>query len=284
MKRRLSIVAVLLALAACAALVAAPIKIITLQARVTSLNGSTNGSFEIGDGIPAQVGEQLRVELVGTAVVNGAGVPTSVNARFSVAAGGQNLAIVRTGQSWVVINITNASGNGMAQLAYTTTGDYDIKPGLKSGRITFKIGGAPAAAPTATEDRAAKARRLTALLYRAILGEQPSGPQAQADADRIFQYGTRGIVEVAAELARRAEAMGRGRAPGDRGYEQVDIERMGSLYRGLLGRQQSNAELWENDGGFRDNVRALHQKGLAAVVQGLVTSDEFRARHHLDGF
>jgi hypothetical protein len=286
MKRNSSIAAVLLALGCCAALAAAPLKIIALQVRVSSLNGSSNGTFDVGDAIPVQVGEQVRIDLVGTAIVNGAGVETPINARFSVGAGAGNVGIARGGPNWVVVNVNNAGGNGLAQLAYATTGNYDIKPGLQSGRITLKIGGSGAGAPAPqdVEDRAAKARRLNALLYRAILGEPPSGPQAQADFDRIYRNGYRGVVEVADALARRAEAMGRGRAPYERGYEQADIERVGGLYRGLLGRQLSNQELWQTDGGFRDNVRALHEKGLVAVVHGLVTSDELISHHRLDGF
>jgi hypothetical protein len=286
-KKTTWIAGAVLVLGCCAALAAAPLKVITVQVKVASLNGSSNGTFGIGDGVPVQVGEQVRIELTGTAVINGAGVPTPVDARFAVGAGGNNISLGRSGPNWVIVNVNAAGGNGLAQLAFSANGNYEMRPGIESGRITFKIGTNPVipvpAAP-GTVDRVDKARHLNGMLYRTILGVQPSGPQAQADHDRILQNGYRGVVEVADELAHRAESLGRGRALGERGYEQADIERVATLYRGLLGRQESNAALWQSDGGFRGNVEALHQKGLLSVVHGIVSSDEFISRHQLSGF
>jgi hypothetical protein len=266
---------------------AAPLQIITVKARVASQNGTTNGDFDIGDGIPTQIGESLRVALVGTAIVNGAGREVQVEARFNVAAGGNNISLVRTGPSWALVSINAAGGNGLGQLAYTTTGNYKIRQSLASGRITFKIGGGGAPPPQPVEEPQGydngrtRGLEINSMLYRAILGEEPRGDRARADADRIDHEGYGGVLTVATTLARTAEDRGLGRSLADRGYQERDVERVGGLYRDLLHRQQSDRDLWQQDGGFRNNVEALHQKGLVAVVQGIVDSAEFRSTNQI---
>jgi hypothetical protein len=277
-----------LALAAALPAAAAPLKIIAVQARIDDLNGGgTRGTLAIGDPVPANVGDRLRVNLVGTAIVNGAGVETPIRARFNVAAGGNNLSIVRGGPTWAEVSVNAAGGNGLAQLAYTAVGDYDMRPGDRSGRITFQIGGgAPAIAPSPgpDDDRMREARRLNEMLYLSILGARPTGPRARTDVERIYRNGYNGVRDVSTALAREAEDSGRGRSLLPRGYEERDVERVGALYRGLLRRHQSDRELWDTDGGFRGTVRSLHDHGLPAVVQGIVSSDEFVSANNMQGF
>jgi hypothetical protein len=266
---------------------AAPLEIIALKARVHSQNGPTNGDFEIGGGVPAQVGERLRVSLVGTAIVNGAGREVPVDAHFNIAAGHNDISLVSTGPNWALVSVNAAGGNGLGQLGYVTAGNYRIKPGLASGRITFKIGGAatqaspvppPVEVPQGfTPDRWRQARELNARLHRAILGDEPRGDQARADAERIYRDGYGGLLTVATRLARAADDRGLGRSTADRGYQERDVERVGGLYRDLLRRQASNQDLWRQDPGFRANVEALHEKGLAAVVASIVDSAEYRS-------
>jgi predicted nucleic acid-binding protein len=270
---------------------AAPLEVITLEARVQSLNGSTNGDFRIGDGIPGGIGERLKVSLVGTGIFNGAGREVPVDARFFVAAGGANCSLARTGPSWAEVSIHAAGGNGLCQIGYTAAANYQMKPGLATGRLTFKIGSAaPAPAPPALSggaepgapngyerERWHRAWQLDAMLVRAILGEEPHGERARADADRIYREGYGGVLTVAMELARGAEERGLGRSTMDRGYQERDIERLAGLYRDLLHRQQSDRDLWQQDPGFRANVDALHRKGLSAVVSSIVDADEFRS-------
>jgi hypothetical protein len=279
-----------LALPAPAAAAAAPLEIVALKARVQSQNGSTNGDFEIGGGIPVQVGERLKVSLVGTGIVNGAGREVQVDARFDVAAGHRDLSLVRTGPNWALVSINAAGGGGvLGQLGYVTTGNYRIRPGLASGRITFKIGNAAAqAAPPPvelpqgyTQDRWQQALELNARLHRAILGDEPRGDQARADAERIYRDGYGGLLTVATALARAADDRGLGRSTADRGYQERDVERVGGLYRDLLRRQASNQDLWRQDPGFRGNVEALHEKGLAAVVASIVDSPEYRSANQI---
>jgi hypothetical protein len=289
MNTRKAFLAALAAVLACAAALpaaAAPLQVITLKARVESQNGTTHGDFDPGDAVPARIGERLKVSLVGTGIVNGAGQEVSVAARFAVAAGGGNCILVRSGPERAVLNINAAGGNGLCQLSYIASGDYQMRPSLASGRITFKIGEAIAEAapepPSGWErDRWRRALGLNALLYRAILGEEPRGERARVDAERIYREGYGGVLTVAGELARIAEDRGLGRSPLERGWQERDIERMGGLYRDLLHRQQGDRELWQQDPGFRGNVDALHRKGLAAVVSGLVDSDEFRSTNRI---
>ncbi|HYL04723.1 MAG TPA: hypothetical protein VE075_01705 [Thermoanaerobaculia bacterium] len=281
----------------CAALVltvtlpaaAAPLEVITVKARVQSQNGTTNGDFQIGDAVPAQVGERLQVSLVGTGIFNGAGREVPIDSHFTIAAGGHNCTLLRTGPNWALVGVNAAGGNGLCQLGYTAAAaKYRMRPSLASGRITFKFGATaaatapgPGAQPEAPEgygrDRWRRAWELDAMLYRAILGEEARGERARVDADRIYREGYGGVLTVATELARIAEQRGQGRSPLDRGYQERDVERAGALYRDLLHRQQGDRELWQQDPGFRNNVEALHRKGLDAVVSSIVDSDEFRS-------
>jgi hypothetical protein len=275
-----TVLALVLALPAAAA----PLEVIAVKARVESQNGATRGDFEIGGGVPAQIGERLKVSLVGTGIFNGAGREVPIEARFTVAAGGHNLSLVRTGPNWALVSINGAGGNGLAQLAYIAGTGYRMRPSLASGRITFKIGGAGTAAAVPEElpqgyehGRWRRALEVNAMLYRAILGEEPHGERARVNVDRIYREGYGGVLTTATELARVAEERGLGRAVVDRGYQERDVERVGRLYRDLLHRQQSDQDLWQQDNGFRGQVRALHERGLVAVVESVVGSDEFRS-------
>jgi hypothetical protein len=269
---------------------AAPLEVITLKARVESQNGTTSGDFQIGDGIPARVGERLKVSILGTGIVNGIGREVPVDVRFYVAAGSADCALVRTGPNWAVVSVNAAGGNGLCQLGYSAAARYRMRPGLASGRLTFKIGAAtpvaaapvlagpePAAPQGYERERWRRAWQLDGMLYRAILGEEARGERARVDADRIYREGNSGMLTVATELARIAESRGLGRSPLDRAYQERDVERLAGLYRDLLHRQQSDRDLWQQDPGFRNNVDALHRKGLAAVVASIVDSEEFHS-------
>jgi hypothetical protein len=124
---------------------AAPLEVITLKARVESQNGTTNGDFQVGDAILARVGEHLKVSLLGTGIVNGIGREVPVDARFAMAAGSAQCSMVRTGPNWAVVSINAAGGNGLCQLGYTASASYRMRPGLASGRLTFKMTGPKAA-------------------------------------------------------------------------------------------------------------------------------------------
>jgi hypothetical protein len=223
--------------------------------------------------VPLGVGETIRVALVGTAG-NGAQVP--VDAAFSVAAGGRSISLGRSGANWIEVRGVDAAGNGLSQLGYRVTdGRFAMRGGFTVGRITFQMGGgSPVAAPPAGDSRLEAARRVTRTLYRTLVGDDIRSQRAQDDINRIDQNGYAGIQQVAAELARAAEA--RRTFAG-----QTNVHVAGELYRGLLGRSGSDSDLNYQDSGFRGAVESLRQRGLQWEVQTIVSSPEFQSVHNL---
>ena len=250
----------------------APLHVISLQARVDGRGESY--SIKSDEPIPIRVGERLRVELVGTVMVNGSGVERPINAQFREAAGRQSIDIVQTGPNWVVVEARNQGGNGLAQLGYVVNGNYDMKGGLREGRITFEIGeGFRGTQPSqgVQGDRWNRAQDLNWRLYTSILNQDPRGTTAENDLNHIYRLGYGGVRDVALELAREANLDNR------RLSEDDAVAILGDLYRGLLRRNASDRELWDTDRGFRGNVQALRDHGLERVVQSIVDSAEFRS-------
>ncbi|HBL28555.1 MAG TPA: hypothetical protein DD490_17105 [Acidobacteria bacterium] len=85
--------------------------------------------------IDVEVGEEVQVSLWGE---TGGEEDVPVNASFSVAAGRGNIQIIGSGDNWVSVRVKGGSG-GNAQLQYEVYGDYNMKGGLRWGRITFEI-------------------------------------------------------------------------------------------------------------------------------------------------
>jgi hypothetical protein len=263
-------------------------QVISLQARVDGLDARGRTVSRAGEmygikpaeAIPIRVGERLRVNLVGTHLVNGRGVENPVNARFNLSAGRDSLSIVQTGANWVIVE-AKGNGNGRAQLSYDAADNYDMKSGLAQGYITFEIdsqgGGNGTPVAGRDRDRWERSEELTAMLYRSILDRDLGGTYAQDDVDHVYHLGYRGLQEVARELAREAD---------DRNNwsESTARQELADLYRVLLDRQQSERDLWEDDRGFRTNVENLRREGLAEVVETIVESEEFRRVHELNGF
>jgi hypothetical protein len=262
-------------------------RVIALQVRVEDLDNrgldagqrpNRYGLAPTTETIPLRDGERVRVHLVGTAIeADGDGVEAPVNARFRVVSGNRSLDVGRTGPNWAEVV---ARADGSAQLGYTVTGNYDMKGALREGRITFQVGGgamggvaAPPLTRPAQGDRWNKAERLAGLLYRGILQQPLQGEGARADVEHIYRLGYGGVLEVAEELASEADRVDRGRYRGEEGA----IERVGELYRVLLGRNQSNRDLWDGDRGFRGNVGEFRERGVGAVVDSIVNSEEFRS-------
>jgi len=247
----------------------APLHVISVQARI----GNEVYGIKSDEPIPIQVGERVRVELVGTAMVNGSGVERPLNAQFREAAGRQSIEIVQTGPNWVVVEARNQGGNGLAQLGYVVNGNYDMKGALREGRITFELGGFQGTPSQGVQqgDRWNVARDLNWRLYTAILNQEPRGTTAENDLNHIYRLGYGGVRDVALELAREANLDNR------RLSEDDAVATLGDLYRGLLRRNASDRELWDTDRGFRGNAQALRDRGLERVVQSIVDSAEFRS-------
>jgi hypothetical protein len=261
-------------------------QVITLQARVESLDGRGRTVSRAGEmygvkpaeAIPIRTGERLRVNLVGTQLVNGRGVEAPINATFSQSAGRDNLSIVQTGPNWVIVEARGRGNDKRAQLAYDVANNYDMKPGLAQGYLTFEIdsngvGSPGVGSPIADRDRPRwdRSEDLTEMLYRSILDRNLGGTYAQDDVEHIYYLGYRGLQEVARELAREAD---------DRGNwsETTARQELADLYRVLLDRDQSERELWDQDSGFRTNVENLRRNGMERE------SEEFRRVHDLNGF
>ncbi len=266
----------------CAALLVAPAapafgdttKIIALQYKLIDGSGRQRGDTAgVGESATVSVGESVRIELVGTAIIDGIGQEVPIDATFNVAAGRENIQLGRSGDNWVTVAV-RGDADGRAQVGFSVEGDYEMRGRNTSGRITLEIEGG--SDDDEEDGGSASAEELTSALYRSILNARVSRADMQDDVDRIDEQGYRGAVEVAAALAEEAESQGLGRSERERGYEAEDIRRVGSLYRSLLKRQQSDQQLWDEDGGFADNVRGLHRRGLEALVQTIVGSQEFQ--------
>lgn len=236
--------------------------------------------------IPVKAGERVRINLVGTAIVNGKGEERPINARFSVAAGRDQLDIVRTGPHWVDVQVGSRKDDGIAQLAYEVTSNYEMKGGLKSGRITFQIGEGTSFVPGQVgtpsgindRDRWNRSQELTARLYRSILGTEARGDLAREDTEYIYDMGRQGVRAVALALAEDAGSRY------DRLSEAQAVEVLGDLYRGLLGRTGSDRQLWDEDRGFRTNVDTLRRQGFEKMVEVILESSEFTTANNLASF
>jgi opacity protein-like surface antigen len=266
------------ALAAIPAAAVAQMKIIAVQAKV---GGTNYGVAPNTEPIPVTVGDRVRVDLVGTSIEGGRGVERQVNARFNVAGGRGQLDIGQSGSNWVTITIRSA-GDGTAQLGYSVTGNYDMRGNMRDGRITFQIadnrhGGGQGGPVHGRNERWERAQDVTRRLYRGILGADPRGDEARNDTDRIARDGSGAIRDISRSLAVEAQ---RQRSP--RMGEDEAIRVLGDLYRGLLGRDMSNRDLWERDRGFHDSVGRLRRDGLVRIVDSIVTSEEFRSVNKLN--
>lgn len=271
-----------LALAALPVAASAQMKIIAVQARV---GGTTYGVAPNEEPIPVRVGDRIRIDLVGTSIEGGRGVERPVNARFDVASGRGRIDITQTGANWAVVSVQSGGGNDLAQIGYAANGNYDMRDNVRSGRITLQIDEGRRSSTPVREDRRDdrwdRAQVLSRMLYRTIVGDSRRGGSDRSDdVERIYREGSAGVRAVALDLARQE---GRDRSY-DRMRQEEAMRITGDLYRGLLGRDMSDRELWDRDRGFQGNVDALRRHGLEQVVNGIVTSAEFRAHNELSEF
>lgn len=233
-------------------------------------------SIKPAEPVPLAVGETIRIGLVG---ITGNGAQVPVNAAFSIAAGGSSIRLGRSGGNWVEVTGVGSGGNGLAQVGYhVNDGRYSMRGGFTVGRITLQMGGnAPVALPPGGpggDARLQAARRVTRALYRTLLGDDLRSQRAQDDVQRIDRRGYGAIRQVAAEVAQAADAQ--------RTFAGQDaVHVMGTLYRGLLGRQQDDRQLLREDNGFRGSVEGLRRNGLTRAVEDIVSSPEFQSSHHL---
>ena len=67
----------------------------------------------------------------------------------------------------------------------------------------------------------------------------------------------------------------------DRLAQNDAVEVLGDLYRGLLRRNASDEQLWNEDSGFRGNVDALRRHGYERIIQTILDAPEFRSVNNL---
>jgi hypothetical protein len=259
-----------------------PLQVIALQARVTDLDDRRTLDYEL---VPAEhvqlvEGDRVRVNVIGTAIVNGDGVARDIPVRLELAAGSRyvDVTVNRDGSAIVVANAIPAGEYGAdglvrSQLAFQVVGDYDMRDNLRSGRITFEIrpangvvnppvtgGGVRWDRAVAIADEIAEVR---------VVGEGTPNWVVQ----RIYENGYQGARDSALELAVQAERTGT--------FRRLSAEAVTAhLYRHLLGRGGSDREIALSDPtGFNANVRIFQQRGYRELVDVFVQSEEFR-RHH----
>ncbi|HEX5761063.1 MAG TPA: hypothetical protein VF121_17890 [Thermoanaerobaculia bacterium] len=264
-------------------------KVIALQTWVENLTAANEARFGLApnsETIPVNVGDRVRVRLVGTMIeADGDGVEVPVAARFSEAPGTSQLDILERGSNWVVVRIADRDrqrNDGRAQLAYEVTGRYDLKQNMQSGRITFDLGGRGSSAVgtdlgVTDRERWRHAERVAAVLYDGILNMDASALRLasgyQEDVEQIYREGYQGVVQVAMDLARDSRERDVFRS-----LSANDVA--AHLYRVLLGRSGSASQL-RGDAGFVSNVRLLEREGLEDLVETIVRSEEFHQVHEM---
>lgn len=87
------------------------------------------------EAIDVEVGEEVEVSLWAE---TGGDEDEPVSASFSVTAGRDKIQITGTGDNSFRVRVKGGSG-GTAQIFYSVDGDYNMKGGLREGRITFEI-------------------------------------------------------------------------------------------------------------------------------------------------
>lgn len=262
----------------------APEKIISLKARITPYEGGPSTDYEIQPGITVNLdeGERIQLRIVGTAIVDGRGVEREIQTRLVIGAGSRWIDVAPEGGCSVVVatkpippGATGADGMVTAQVAFTVTGNYDIRQNLQDGRVTFHIyPRQSASAPDVSRDERWQRSQDVADSLMAILLDQRPNEAADYQVQRIYRQGHDGARQVAIVLAQQAERSG-----ATRGWQPTQI--VGHLYRELLGRSGSDSELAQQDPGFYNNVQLYQKNGYLVLVQTLVDADEFVRYHEL---
>ncbi len=228
-----------------------------------------------GDQVPLTVGQRVLVRVVAT-VRDSGGRAVEVPADFQVTAGDWRIDVAPRGGGVVVAalepnSVDRGKTGSRSQLLYRVRG-VQADHHDATGRVTFDIQPTVAAAPapdTRWQRSTDVARDLATLV--------PSLTFDPAWVQRVYQGGYDGARTLASQLADLAVRRGTYR---DLPPTQVLAE----LYRNLLGREGSSEDLWRQDPGFRANVDVLRDRGLAAMVDSLVTSEEYRQRYDFAGF
>ncbi|HEX6204012.1 MAG TPA: hypothetical protein VF100_13500 [Thermoanaerobaculia bacterium] len=251
-------------------------RLLAVEVLVTDLATNRTVAYELGQHVPLSAGDRVRVDLVGSAHVDGAGRRVALPADFTAGGGGRRLGLAPTRQGGVVVHAEQAGGDDgdrqTAQIRFDLRGQYE-PPRLASGFVTFEI--APPAAVAAPSERWQLSERLAHDLGHVLLVERPQVDEAWAV--RIHDTGLTGARALGRQLAATALR--------DRRLEEMPPwEVTAHLYRHLLGRQGTADELWRRDPGFWESVELLDERGYATLVDTLLQSRELAERYQLARF
>jgi hypothetical protein len=157
-----------------------------------------------------------------------------------------------------------------SQIRFELRGQYE-PPRFASGFVTFEI--APRTQPQAPAESRLISERVARDLAHLLLVDSPRVETAWVE--RIERGGEAEARAVARQLATTATQSGRL-------AEMPPWEVTAHLYRHLLGRQGTAADLWRTDAGFRGNIELLQKRGYPALVDAVLASQEYRSRHPFD--
>lgn len=251
-------------------------RLVEVQVLVTDVATNRTTTFELGQHVPLTVGDRVRVELTGSAIVDGSGRRVALPADFTVGGGGWRLDVSPTRQGGVVVHATQPNevdrgrGDRPSHVQFTLRGNYEPRR-FNSGAVTFEI--APRAAAVVPSESWQVSERLARDLAHLLLVDSPSVEQAWIE--RIERGGEHEARALARQLAASAAQSGRLQAT-------PPWEVTAHLYRHLLGREGTATDFWRQDAGFRGNLELLQERGYPALVDALLASQEFRGRHQLD--
>lgn len=251
-------------------------RLLDVEVLVTDLATNRTQAYALGQHVPLTVGDRVRIDLAGSALIDGTGRRVALPADFTVGGGSWRLEIAPTGEGGVVVQavqpneVDRGRGERPSHVQFALRGAYEPRR-LTSGSVTFEI--EPRAQPQAPAESRRISEQLARDLAHVLYVERPRVEQGWVE--RIERGGEREVRALARQLAAQA-------AQNDRLREAPPWEVTAHLYRHLLGRKGSAADLWRQDAGFRENLELLQARGYPALVDAVVASQEFRSRHPFD--
>jgi hypothetical protein len=252
------------------------LRLVDVHVMVTDLATNRTATYELGQHVPLAVGDRVRIDLAGSAIIDGTGRRVALPADFTEGGGGWRLDISPTRQGGVVVHAVQPNeadrgrGDQPSHIQFDLRADVEPRR-FNTGGVTFEI--APRAAVVETPETRGISEGLARDLAHVLLVDSPRVEQSWVD--RIERGGEAEARTLARQLATQAAQNGRL-------SNMPPWEVTAHLYRHLLGRQGSAAALWRQDTGFRGNLELLEDRGYPALVDAVLASQEFRGRHQLD--
>lgn len=253
-------------------------RLLALEILVTDLATNRTVAYDAGKHVPLTVGDRVRIELVGSALIDGVGRGVALPADWVVGGGGWRIEAAPTAEGGVIVHALRPDSDDRGRSGRLSHVDFELRGRYEpqrfaSGGITLEI--APPAAVAAPSERWQLSERLAHDLGHVLLVERPQIDEGWAV--RIHDTGLTGARALGRQLAATALR--------DRRLEEMPPwEVTAHLYRHLLGRQGTADELWRRDPGFWESVELLDERGYATLVDTLLQSRELAERYQLARF